>query len=134
MRSLFLSILGLISLLYAQNPVHNNKGYVDNMLYVKFADDSNVEIVNRNINLTFTTSMSLNHSIQNMGYWTKVHHIPSEELTKLRRTAEKNLDKKLPDPNSEFHFHLYDPMNIEKAKGFLSHVGLIEKISKVPIP
>src|SRR5687768_8492010 len=134
MRSLFLSLFGLVAFLYAQNPVHNNKGYVDNMLYVKFTDDSNIELTDKNINLDFPGCFDPNSYVQTKGYWTRVHKISREELTRMRRTAERNLNKQLPDPNSEFHFHLYNPKDLENIQQLLAVVSNIETISQVPIP
>jgi hypothetical protein len=134
MRSFFLSLFILPAILYSQNPAHNNKGYVDNMLYVKFTDDSNIQLSGKNIELDFPGCFDPNSYVQTKGYWTRVHKISQEALTKMRRNAEKNLNKQLPDPNSEFHFHLYNPKDLENIQQLLAVVSNIENISKVPIP
>jgi hypothetical protein len=128
----FISLLPVF--LFAQNYVHNNQGYVDNMLYVKFPDDTGVEIVNKQVNLTVNGNTDLQATINSMGYWTKVHHISSTELTRMRVNAEKNLKKHLPDPNSEFHFHVYNKADLTLAKQLLTDCSLVEKVMEVPIP
>jgi hypothetical protein len=120
--------------LVAQGYVHNNKGYVDNMLYVKFIDDSNIKLNAGMIDLSSTCENVINSDVLFYGYFTNVHKIPADDLTRLRINAEKNLNKKLPDPNSEFHFHLYSKDNLSAVKEIFRSCLLIESVLEVPIP
>jgi hypothetical protein len=133
MKSLFLFLITFSTLLFAQNPIHNNKGYVDNMLYVKFTDDANINFDGKHVQLDFKCG-DFNEYVRNLGYFTRVHKISTDQLTKMRRTAEKNLNKKLPDPNSEFHYHVNNFQNLQQLKKVLGMANGIETISEVPIP
>ncbi len=135
MKKFFIFFLVFIPLcLASQNYIHNNKGYVDNMLYIKFLDDSNVKLDAGMIDFSSICADGINIDVPNLGYFTNVHKIHASELTRLRRNAEKNLNKKLPDPNSEFHFHLYDKNNLALAKEIFSGCAKIESVLEVPIP
>lgn len=134
MKTILLFLSGMITVAFAQNPVHNNNGYVDNMLHVKFVDDTPVEIVDGKIELKSHLDIDFNAFFSTHGYWTRVHKISKEELSRLRKNAEKNLHKKLPDPNSEFYYHLYSSEKLMIAKSLLKNISGIEKVTQVPIP
>jgi len=134
MKTIVLFLSGIITIAFAQNPVHNNNGYVDNMLHVKFIDDTVIEITNGTIPLSSYMSIDFTTFFSTQGYWTRVHKISREELTRLRKNTEKNLGKKIPDPNTEFYFHLYDAHQLTFAKSLLKMVNGVEKVTQVPIP
>ncbi len=134
MKEFLLFLSGIITIGFAQNPVHNNKGYVDNMLHVKFTDDTVIEITNGTIPLTTYMSIDFISFFSTQGYWTRVHKISREELSSLRKNAEKKLGKKLPDPNTEFYFHVYNPDQLAIAKSLLKMINGVERVLEVPIP
>lgn len=133
-KFLFLFCLIIPGIVISQNYAHNNNGYVDNMLYVKFKDDSNMKLDAGMIDMSSACTDGVNIYVLYLGYFTRVHKISTDELTRLRKNAEKNLNKKLPDPNSEFHFHLYNKEHLNRAKEIFSNCPLIESVLEVPIP
>src|SRR5215217_3116831 len=116
---------------FGQKAIHSIS---QNLVYVKFPDDSGYDVQDRKLVIPAGETDLYIETLKNIGWWSRVHRLPKEQLTSYRHKAEQNLGKKLFDPNAEFHFHLYDPLKMREALQLLQKVTQVEKVLKVPIP
>jgi len=134
MKKIVLVLLAGLSLISAQKMVHDDHGYADNQIYVKFPDDKPVPFYGKYIDLSEMGESALATELYSKGHFVKVHKVSPDKLTQMRRTAEKNLGKKLPDPNTEFYFYIYEPSDFAAVKQLLESSSAVETVLPVPIP
>lgn len=135
MKRLLYSLIVLFCLLgqqaVAQKSTRNIAPY---LIYVKFPDDTDYEVTDKALILPGHQQDTRLNELKELGWWSRVHRLPKEQLTAYRRTAEKNLGKKLPDMNAEFHFHLYKADKISDAIQLLKVLPGVKKVLEVPVP
>jgi len=130
--TLFVSFLFTLPV-FAQPAKSDGKGYVNDLLNVRFQTSSDLELKEGVLYVGGTTS-AIPSEIRNAGYWTPLYSSATSELDKLWENAQKNLNKQLPDPKAVYLFHLYNTADRDKVAGLLKALPFVKSTSIVPIP
>lgn len=135
MKILFYPFIILLCLLgYHAAAQTSTRSIAPYLIYVKFPDDTDYEVADKELVLPEQQQDARLTALKNLGWWSRVHRLPKNQLTEYRRKAEKNLGKKLPDMNSEFHFHVYKTEKIRDAMQLLKLLPEVKKVLEVPVP
>ena len=103
------------------------------VIYIKLANDGQYTIKDRRLTVPESMAPGI-RALSAYGWWSRVHTLPAERLQELRYTAEKNLKRKLFDPASEFHFHLYHPAHLDMVMEMAASMHGIDKVLRIPVP
>lgn len=123
----FIFLIGLLLLFFSRLSAQGL--YQEGILYVKFKDDSDIELKGDRLDFPITND----NKILESGKWSKIYDAPKDRLQSLRQIAQENLRQTLPDPNSEFFFMIPENSDLEGIIVNLAQLNMVEQVLKVPI-
>ena len=117
---------------FGQMAKSDGKGYVNDVLNVRFSEGFDLKITGNGLLVDGVSAIP--QELAAIGYWSSLYTVPSDKLDSLWQNAQKNLNKKLPDPKSVLLFHLHDASGRDQAAAMLRELSFVKRVSAVPIP
>jgi subtilisin family serine protease len=114
----------------SQAQLTDHRRYAPDMVYVKFTESAGAYVQNGRLNLP---GHSVPAELEAMGNWRAVYSLSPERMSQLHQTAERNLGKKLPDPNTNFYFRLNDVSQFGHVLEIIGNLPNTERIQRVPV-
>jgi len=115
-----------------QPVVKNYHRYAPNLLHIKFPETHEPTLLENGQLLL--PGLVIPTVLPGLGHWRPVHRLPVAQLNNLWKNAERNLGKKLPDPNKNFYFVVNDPKQLDQAKTLIEQYIPGMPVQYVPVP